>query len=60
MDALKDVGVFFLTGLIGLIAYFMRAMKEESDKKISALFVHMDKLRDQIAELRERLAKVEK
>jgi hypothetical protein len=60
MDALKEVGLFVVTGMIGLVAYFMRAMKEETDKKIATLFDMTNLNRDAVAAIRERLARLEK
>lgn len=60
MDALKEVGIYFITAMVGLLAYFLRQAKEESDKKITALFEYTNKLRDEVTVLRERLARIEK
>jgi hypothetical protein len=60
MDALKDVGIFIVTGMVGLVAYFLRSTKEETDKKISTLFEMINQQRDNIAMLRERIARLEK
>ena len=60
MEALKEVGIFVLTGLLGMVAYFLRLVREEQEKKITTLFDHMNTQRDNIAHLRERVARLEK
>jgi hypothetical protein len=60
MDSLKDVGIFIVTGMVALVAYFLRSTKEETDKKIAALFEMNNQTRDNITHIRERIARLEK
>lgn len=60
MDSLRDIGVFIVTGMVALVAYFLRSTKEETDKKLAALFEMNNKMRDQLASIRERIARLEK
>jgi hypothetical protein len=49
-----------VTGMVALVAYFLRSTKEETDKKIAALFEMNNQTRDNITQIRERLARLEK
>jgi hypothetical protein len=60
MDSVKELGLFVLTGMIALVAYFLRTIKDETDKKITTLFNEAKDLRENQANIRERLARLEK
>jgi tRNA C32,U32 (ribose-2'-O)-methylase TrmJ len=68
MDIFKDVGMFVITSIVGVIAYFLRQkdekqqhemehMREMLQKQISVLFVKHDEDALKLAELKERIAK---
>lgn len=60
MDAIRELGFFIVTGMVGLVAYFLRSTKEDTDRKIAALFEIGNQLRDNQAHIRERIARLEK
>lgn len=56
-DLLKEIGVYIVTGLVAMVAWFLRSKDEFQGKQIALLFVKHEEDAKKLAELEVAIAK---
>lgn len=57
MEVIKDLAAYIVTGMVAVIAWFLRSKDEAQAKQIALLFTKHDEDAHHLAELKERIAR---